>query len=141
MASAGLENIDKSVQKTNEWLKDIMESMGIQDKHRAYLALRATLHALRDRLPVDEAAQLGAQFPLLIKGLYFDGWVPAKTPKKLSKDEFVDRVHSHFMNNPDIDAEELVRCVLSVIVNKTSEGEMEDIKNSLPKDFMDLMPL
>lgn len=141
MASASLENIDKSVQKTNEWLKEIMEALEIQDKHRAYLALRATLHALRDRLPIDEAVQFGAQFPLMIKGLYYEGWVPARTPVKMSKDEFIDKVHSHFMNNPDIDAEELVRCVLAVIVNKTSEGEMEDIKSSLPKDFMDLMPL
>jgi uncharacterized protein (DUF2267 family) len=31
------------------------------DKHQAYLALRAVLHALRDRLTVEEVAQLGAQ--------------------------------------------------------------------------------
>jgi len=30
--------------------------------------MRATLHALRDRLTVEEVAQLGAQLPMLVRG-------------------------------------------------------------------------
>jgi uncharacterized protein (DUF2267 family) len=41
--------------------------------------LRATLHALRDRLIIDEVAQLSAQLPMLIRGLYYKGWDPTKT--------------------------------------------------------------
>jgi len=68
MSTTGLEVFDRTVQKTNSWLHDLMQVLQWADKHKAYLALRATLHALRDRLTVDEVAQLGAQLPMLIRG-------------------------------------------------------------------------
>jgi uncharacterized protein (DUF2267 family) len=71
MSATGLEVFDKTVQTTNAWLKEIMEVMGA-DRHRAYRILAAVLHALRDRLTVDEAAQLGAQLPILARGMYYD---------------------------------------------------------------------
>ena len=43
-----------------------MEILDCPDRHEAYLALRATLHALRDRLTIEETAQLAAQLPMLI---------------------------------------------------------------------------
>ena len=51
--------LETTVQKTHEWLHDIMDAIGADDAHLAYGALRAVLHALRDRLTVDEAVQLG----------------------------------------------------------------------------------
>jgi hypothetical protein len=59
--------------------------------------LRETLHAVRDFLTVDEAADLSAQLPVLIRGLFFEGWVPAKTPAKMrSVDQFLERVTKTF---------------------------------------------
>src|ERR1700719_1588627 len=73
MSATGLEVFDKTVQTTNAWLKEIMEANGL-DRRRAYRVLAAVLHALRDRLTVDEVAQLGAQLPILVRGLYYDQW-------------------------------------------------------------------
>ena len=67
MNTTGLEVFDETVQKTNAWLKGIAEALD-SDRHRAYQALRAVLHCLRDRLTVEEAAQLGDQFPMLVRG-------------------------------------------------------------------------
>ena len=59
--------------------------------------LHETLHAVRDFLTVNEAADLSAQLPLLIRGMFFDGWIPAKTPaKRRSPDDFVNRVMKSF---------------------------------------------
>jgi uncharacterized protein (DUF2267 family) len=44
MSATGLEVFDETLQKTNIWLKEIMEVLGL-DRHRAYQALRAVLHA------------------------------------------------------------------------------------------------
>ena len=62
---------DSTLQTTNIWLNEIQEHLGWGEDHqRAYHALRAVLHALRDRLPVDHAAALAAQLPMLIRGFY-----------------------------------------------------------------------
>ena len=47
MSATGLEVFDTTLQKTNRWLKELMQILGTEDRHRAYLALFATLHTLR----------------------------------------------------------------------------------------------
>ncbi len=72
--TTGLAVFDTTVQETNLWLKGIMEGLHTDDRHLAYLALRATLHALRDRLGPENAVHLAAQLPMLVRGLYYEGW-------------------------------------------------------------------
>ena len=64
MPASGLASFDRTVQKTNAWIKDVMRTLGWKDREKAYKALKATLHALRDRLTIEEAAELAAQFPI-----------------------------------------------------------------------------
>ena len=45
MSMTGLEVFDSTIHQTNVWLKAIMDRLDTDDRHRAYLALRATLHA------------------------------------------------------------------------------------------------
>jgi uncharacterized protein (DUF2267 family) len=65
------------MQKTHEWLNQVGDELGFDNEHAAYAALRATLHAVRDRLPVELVAHFGAELPLLIRGIYYDGWHPS----------------------------------------------------------------
>jgi hypothetical protein len=59
MAMTGLDTFNTTVKKSNEWLKEIMKAQRWRDRQRAsYIALRSVLHALRDRLIVDEAVHL-----------------------------------------------------------------------------------
>jgi len=71
MSFTGLEVFDKTLQIAPVWLGE----MG-PDRQRAHHALRAVRHALRDRLPLHLAAHLGAQLPLLVRGIYYDSWHP-----------------------------------------------------------------
>ena len=75
MSATALEVFDRTIHKTNIWLKDLMEILGCTDRQEAYTSLRATLHALRDRLTIEETAQVAAQLPMLIRGFYFEGWI------------------------------------------------------------------
>lgn len=78
---------EHATEKAGIWLKDMMHELGTDDPRLAYHALSAALHALRDRLGVNEAAQLAAQLPLLVRGLFYEGWHPASTPVRLRRPE------------------------------------------------------
>ena len=80
--STGLDTFDKTVQESNLWLKDVMERLNTADRHHAYSTLRAVLHALRDRIGPESAAHLGAQLPMLLRGLFYEGWDPTGKPTK-----------------------------------------------------------
>jgi uncharacterized protein (DUF2267 family) len=141
MSTTGLEVFDKTVQTTNAWLKEIMEVTGT-DRRRAYRALAAVLHALRDRLTVDEAAQLGAELPILVRGLYYDQWHhPSGKPERLRhKKEFLAAVAAELDDVGPIDPESATRAVFSVLEHHIAPGETEDIKGTLPAQLRELWP-
>jgi uncharacterized protein (DUF2267 family) len=139
--STGLDVFDSTVQKTNLWLKDIMEALGWDDRHKAWEGLRATLHALRDRLTVEEAVHLGAQLPLLVRGIYYDGWRPSVTPhKERHLEAFLAPIRTQFRNDPRVDAEEVARAVFRVLAHSITAGEIQDIRHGLPKELNMLWP-
>lgn len=109
MSSTGLEVFDETLHKTNVWLKEIAQVLG-PDRHRAYHALRAVLHCLRDRLTVDEATQLGDQLPMLVRGIYYEAWHPAGKPEKIrSREEFLAKIHTHLPKARPINPEDAAR--------------------------------
>ena len=141
MTATGLDVFDTTVQKTHTWLNELMEELGLQDKHKAYLAMRATLHALRDRLTVDEVAQLAAQLPMLIRGFYYEGWDPSDKPlKERHKAQFLARMEQQFRGDDCIDPERVARAVFTVLANRVSAGEIADVKNVVPAELRELWP-
>jgi uncharacterized protein (DUF2267 family) len=140
MSASGLEVFDKTTHETNVWLKEIMAEIG-PDRQRAYHALRAVLHALRDRLTVDQAAHLSAQLPMLIRGIYFEGWHPAGTPtKERTQEDFLAHVAEGLKGIEPINPETAARSVFRTVANHVSAGEVEHVKDALPKPVRTLWP-
>jgi uncharacterized protein (DUF2267 family) len=140
MSVTGLAVFDSTIHKTNIWLKDLMQALGWQDRHKAYKALRITIHALRDRLTVEETAQFAAQLPLLIRGLYYEGWDPTGKPlKERHREQFLAHIEQEFIGDDRVDPEQVARAVFSVLVMHVSEGEIEDIKHILPTQIRDFL--
>jgi uncharacterized protein (DUF2267 family) len=133
---------DNTLQKTQVWLNDLMQELDWEDKpHKAYLALRTVLHALRDRLTVQEAVQLGAQLPMLVRGFYYEGWTLKKKPhKERHKDQFLDHVREAFPNDVTVNPQQVVRVVFRVLQRHTSPGEIDDVKHAMPKALRELWP-
>ena len=129
MTSASPKAINRSVQKANAWINDMAAEMGTEDEERAYSVLRAYLHALRD-----------AQVPDLIRGVYYEGWDPSSTPVKFRKlSEFIDRMDDETPFSDANDATKSIAAAASVLRRHVTEGEIEDIRSSLPKDLQSVV--
>jgi uncharacterized protein (DUF2267 family) len=130
-----------TIQKTDEWLHELMREMKWEDPHRAYAALRATLHALRDRLTTQEAAQVAAQLPLLLRGVWFEGWKPREKPVPIKHvDEFHAAVEHELRRDAGIQVPLAVRAVFRLLVKHVSKGEITDVVRNLPRELQSLWP-
>ncbi len=138
--ATGFAEFDTTIQKTNELLKDIEVAFGWENRrNQSYAALRAVLHALRDRLTIEEAAQLGAQLPVLIRGMYYEGWNPAVVPIKKDKEGFLQEIRQKFPFSIEGQIGDVVEVVLTALRKHVSSGEAEDIVLILPKDIAELV--
>jgi uncharacterized protein (DUF2267 family) len=99
------------------------------------------LHALRDRLPLEEVVHLGAQLPLLLRGIYYEGWNPGpKLARDKNRQQFTARIQQEFRGGNE-DPEELARAVFTLLAERVTAGEIEDVKHVLPEEIRDLWPL
>jgi uncharacterized protein (DUF2267 family) len=139
MSVTGLDVFDTTVSKTNAWLKRLMEIMDYQDRRVAYRGMRATLHAVRDRLTVEEVAQLAAQLPMLMRGFYYEGWDPTAKPLKVRQREaFLDYIQREMTGDEPVDPGTLARAVFQVLAERVADGEIEDVKQLLPEDIREM---
>ena len=146
MTPNSVDAFETTIQKTNEWLRDIALELGTDNRRHAYLALRGTLHAIRDFLPLEESAQLSAQLPMLVRGLYFEGWNPSATlGKDRSQERFLSRIEgalerASFHEAYPIDTEEAARAVLRVLSDHVSGGELAKVRGVMPERVRELWP-
>ena len=139
MSATGITAFDSTIHTTNIWLNDLMSWLGWPDKQQAYHALRVVLHTLRDRLPVEQAAALGAQLPMLVRGFYYEGWHPHGKPvKERTKEAFLGHIAAAFQNDPDVKAEDVARAVFHVLAKHVTPGEVKHVTLSLPGEIRSL---
>lgn len=131
---------NQSVHEAGLWINEICDEMADPRKQIAYQALRGVLFAIRDRLPLAEVVQLSAQLPLLIRGIFFEGYRPAGKPEKLDKEEFLARVSNKLQTAGGAHPEKATRAVLAVLQRHVDAGEMEDVRNALPNELRSLWP-
>jgi uncharacterized protein (DUF2267 family) len=134
--------IERTVQKTNVWLHDICGDLRIKDERVAYHALRAVLHALRDRLSVDDAAAFGAQLPLLVRGIYYEGWHPHGKPLRVrTAEEFLIVVAGNLSQDTEIDLapRRALDAVFGTLQAHADPGAVDKLFRALPADIQSLL--
>ena len=133
MTTTHVTTFDRSLQVTKVWLREVGHELGGADEEQAFAAVRGVLQALRDRIPAAEATDFGAQLPLLLQGVYYHGWNPAKTPEKTRTAEaFLERVSRGAQ--PDMDPRAAVSAVTRVISRHVTSGEQREVQSNLPAD-------
>jgi uncharacterized protein (DUF2267 family) len=106
--------------------------------------MTTVLHTLRDILTPEESLHLISQLPMLLKGIYVNGWHLGKKDRIRSKDEFIEclmlqnpRTAAQDFGNDD-KAMERSKAVFRVLRNHLAVGEVKDIVAQLPSELTEL---
>ncbi|HEU4515058.1 MAG TPA: DUF2267 domain-containing protein [Nocardioidaceae bacterium] len=126
--------IEESAQKTHVLLKELAGELGREgDERYAMRVLRGYLHTLRDRLPVPETAQFGAQLPELVRGIYYEGWRPATVPRDYHDvDTFLALVAEEARLAGETEAAYAVEAATRVFLRHVGSGELAKVATALP---------
>lgn len=131
----------RSTQSTQEWIREICDLADNENDQVAYQALRATLHALRDRIPVDATAHFAAQLPTMLRGIYYEGWDPSKTPKEIrNRDEFLGVIRDEYNYPVEVDLEYLSSAVFETINHQVSTDLARKTRHLLNEELRTLWP-
>ena len=139
MSAQHLEVLETTVQKTHQWIDSLADAAHL-DRHTAYQALRAVLQTLRDRLPAPEAAHFAAQLPMLVRGIFYEGYRPTAVPESLSRQQFLDRIAEKIVSERLTDPVEAASQVFALLERFLGYGELEKIGLVLPVELRSLFP-
>jgi uncharacterized protein (DUF2267 family) len=136
-------NFEKHAAKGNEFVNLLAAHLGDPDnRERAGRVLRCVLHALRNRLPIEESMQLISQLPMAIKAIYVDGWKPGHTFARIrTMSEFAEEVMRidgavawrDFSGL--LEAVDAVQAVMRTVAHYVSSGELDHVVAILPEDM------
>ena len=133
--------IRNSTELTDEWIRSIDTHLGWNDFNRSFQLMRATLHALRDALPINEAVEFSAQMPLVLKAYYFEGWNPSRTlDRDRDKAGFIELVRQRVQLDFDYETEQAINAVFLILNEKISSGEISDARGSVHRHLRKLWP-
>lgn len=126
-------------QKINNLTHFMMVSGEFHDEQQAMDILKASLQALRDRLPKVEAFHLGTILPESLRHSYFAGWHNGqRQAESVNKSEFMAEVADHLNGYEDHDLTDLVPVVLEAILNLVSDTEAEKVKEAIPRSMQNI---
>ena len=141
MTAQGLDVIDHSVHLTHEWINELAARLGWSSKRSTLRLMRITLHRIRDHLQVDEVAQVSAQLPIMVRGFFFEGWVPKHTPiRERHASDFIAFIAGQMSDAEEFRGQDDLKCVFDLLNARISRGEVEDIRANLPAALRDMWP-
>src|SRR5438094_4293569 len=131
MSVNGLEVFDKTIQTTHIWLDQIMHEANV-DRRTAWRALSVVLRTLRDRVPVELAAHLSAELPIMIRGAFYDQFQPTLQPVPIrTVDEFL-QVISLRLEGALIESDVAAEAVLGTLTTHIPQGMVDKLFAALP---------
>lgn len=133
--TTGLAVFDTTVQETNTWLNLIEARLPPCGKQDAYQALRAVLHVLRDRLPMGAVLGLSAQLPMLMRGLFLEGWKPDAPLNIHGLADFAEHVEARLPDGFPRAAQDVVPTIFGVLRERLDTGEIHKLTRLLPHEF------
>lgn len=138
-------DFEKYAAKGNEIVNMLSNELNISHDSAGRI-LRSTLHALRNRISLNESFDVLAQLPMALKAVYVDGWNPNNSFERLKHiNEFLDEIRKEdgltaaFDFGNDHKMKNIIGIVFKTLHYYISKGEMDDILNSLPQEIKEFI--
>lgn len=138
--STGLAIFDTTVQESNEWLKLVEAELPPCDRQQAYSALRAVFHILRDRLPAEAVMSLSAQLPMLLRGVFLEGWRAGSPSDIRDPEAFARAVANHLPSKFPREGAGVVQAVFAVMTKRLDPDEVAKVVRHLPEPLRPFWP-
>jgi uncharacterized protein (DUF2267 family) len=133
-------NFSQAAQQAQHWVNEVASELN-WDVPRAYRLLRAVLHTLRDWLPPEEMSDLAAQLPVVVRGVFFEGWRPLDgLGHSRRKGDFIIAVRREFGFEAEVDFDRAIGAVFHLLDSHISAGEIVQVRNSMRKALRQLWP-
>ena len=138
-------DFEKYAAKGNEFVRLVADELTISSD-KAGRIIRTVFHALRNRLSHEESFQLLAQLPMVLKGVYVDGWKYNKYFTRIHHlDDFLNEVRNEDNNLAGYDfgnnerAKKAVAAVFKAMNYFISEGEFKDVMAVLSAEMKEFI--
>lgn len=134
-----ISRFEQALINSMDWMREVQEALGL-DEQDTYQCLRAVLHALRDRLPPAEVAALGSRLPLVVRGIFYEGWTPAERAE-VAGEGFLGDVDATLrqVGGLEVDPREAARGVLGVLGRTVPKAELDRVVEASPAVVRELL--
>jgi len=138
---------EKHGQEATRFMKKLALQIGTPDDiDHAIRVLKSVFTALRRKIIPDDSLHIISQLPLVLKGIYVDGWeINEPLLEAQTFDEFLYEIRNNTERRANIDFanEELAKKKITAVFNGLkeyiSDGEMEHIRDELPKEVAEMV--
>jgi uncharacterized protein (DUF2267 family) len=134
-------NFEAYAAEGNHFINAVAAELALPRNSAARIT-RAVLHAVRDRIPPDDALEFAQGLPMALKGVYIDQYDPSDKPYRIRRaDDFLDLIYTKnelaagvdFPGNASIKSG--LRGVFRVLQNYMDRGQVEQIKYMMGDDI------
>jgi uncharacterized protein (DUF2267 family) len=125
--------------RSGAWLGQYTARLGQDGMPGALRSFRAALHAIRDRLPLEEVTLLGDCLPVLIRGAFYRGWRATTGPRETGT---ADLVYQEIAGSLDgslaVSPHDVMASVFSVIEQRIPWDVVERVRRVLPQPLREM---
>lgn len=137
----GVHALEQSLRDAQGWIHAVALRLKAGNGNLAVASLKATLHAIRDQLDRAAVIELGGKLPALLRGLYYEGWDPARAPQPAqTRQGFLSRIAHQSVRNPRIKPARAAKAALEVICERLPAPVMAPVIERLPVSLHELWP-
>lgn len=138
-AHSSVSRFEQALIDSMDWLREVQEELDLEEQE-TYQCLHAVLHALRDRLPSAEVAVLGRGLPMVVRGIFYEGWVPTIGVAAGSEESFLAAVDDALKREGlDVDPRQAAGSVLRVLGRRVPKPDLDLVAEAAPRDFRDFL--